>query len=134
MFRKKFLRIVVIKHMHKLLQKNYADRNIIYERLNIHYYWQNMTVWIIKYVKVCHLCKQIKIYQKIKQKLFKLLFIFDRYFKEITIDFITFLLICVRNSKNYQYIIIVINRLFKIKKFVVLNSLNVDVVIQAFIN
>ena len=38
MFRKKFLRIVVIKHMHKSLQKNYVDRSIIYKQLNTHYY------------------------------------------------------------------------------------------------
>ena len=38
MFRKKFLQIDVIKHVHELLQKNYVERNIIHARFSIYYY------------------------------------------------------------------------------------------------
>ena len=134
MSRKKSLRTAVIKHMHESLQKSYADRNITYERLSTHYYWQNITAWVARYVKTCHSCKRTKVYREAKQELLKPLLISDRYFKEITVDFITSLLICVRNGKNYQHIIIVIDRLFKTKKFAALNSLDVDAVMQTFIN
>ena len=38
MFRKFFLQIDVIKHVHKSLQKNYVERNIIHVQFNIYYY------------------------------------------------------------------------------------------------
>ena len=38
MFRKNFLQIDVIKHVHELLQKNHVEHNIIYARFNIYYY------------------------------------------------------------------------------------------------
>ena len=38
MFRKKFLQIDVIKHVHESLQKDHVERNITYARLNTHYY------------------------------------------------------------------------------------------------
>ena len=93
-----------------------------------------MTALVVKYVKICHHCRRIKVYKNVKQKLLKSLFISNRYFKKIIVDFITFLFICKRNDKNYQHIIIVIDCLFKIKRFAALKSLNVDFVIQAFIN
>ena len=129
MFRKKSLQIDVIKHIHEFFQKKHVDRIIIYNRLIAHYYWQNMTNFVIKYIKFCHHCKRIKTYKKIKQKLFKSLLIFDRYFRKITIDFVIFLLVCKRANKNYQHIMIIIDKLFKTKKFAILKSLNVDFVI-----
>ena len=93
-----------------------------------------MIASIIKYVKICYHCRRIKIYKNVKQKLFKLLFISNHYFKKIIVDFIIFLFICKRNNKNYQHIIIIIDRLFKIKRFAILKFLNVDFVIQAFTN
>ena len=134
MSRKKLLQIDVIKHVYESLQKNHVERNIIHAKFNVYYYWQNIIAFVIKYLKFCHFCRRNKVYREIKQKLFKSLFIFDCYFKNIIVNFITFLLICTRNKKHYKYIIIIINRLFKIKKFAILNLLNVDVVIQTFIN
>ena len=133
-FRKKFLQIDVIKHVHESLQKNHVERNITHARFSIHYYWQNMTAFVIKYLKFCHFCRRNKVYREIKQKLFKSLLISNRYFKNITVNFITFLSTCTRNEKHYKHIMIVVDRFFKIKKFVALNSLNVDAVVQAFIN
>ena len=88
-----------------------------------------MIAFVIKYLKFCYFCRRNKVYRKIKQKLFKSLFISNRYFKNIIVNFIIFLFICTRNKKHYKHIIIIIDRFFKIKKFVVLNLLNVDVVI-----
>ena len=88
-----------------------------------------MIAFVIKYLKFCYFCCRNKVYREIKQELFKLLFIFDRYFKNIIVNFIILLFICTRNEKHYKHIIIIIDRFFKIKKFVILNLFNVDVVI-----
>ena len=134
MFWKKLLQIDIIKHIYKSLQKNYVERNIIFTRFNIYYYWQNIIVFVIKYLKFCYFCRRNKAYREIKHKLFKLLFISDRYFKKIIVNFIIFLFTCTRNDKHYKHIIIIIDRFFKIKRFATLNLFDVDVVIQAIIN
>ena len=134
MLRKKLLQIDIIKYIYELLQKDYVERNITFTRLNIYYYWQNIIAFVIKYLKFCYFCRRNKIYCEIKHKLLKSLFIFDRYFKKIIVNFITFLFTCTRNNKYYKHIMIIIDQLFKIKKFAILNSFDVDVVIQTFIN
>ena len=88
---------------------------------------------IAKYVKNCHHCKRTKHYREDKQELLKLLFISKRYFIDISIDFITSLSICERNDRRYQHIMMIMNRLSKKKRFMTLNSLKIQTIIQAFV-
>ena len=80
------------------------------------------------------MCKRIKAFRKNKHELLKSLFISKRYFIDISMNFIVALLVCKRNERNYKYIMIVVNRLSKKKKFVALNFLNVKAVVQDFVN
>ena len=66
-------------------------------------------------MKGCYQCKKIKHYWKNKQRLLKPLFISNRYFKNISVNFITSLSICKKNDKRYQHIIIIIDKLNKKK-------------------
>ena len=93
-----------------------------------------MINFVFKYVKICQHCKRIKIYRHVKHDFLKFLFIFERYFQKIIVNFIIFLFVCKRNDKNYRHIMIMIDRLSKIKRFVILKFLNVDVVMQTFID
>ena len=124
----------IIRHIHESSQKKHADRSIIYVRLNAHYYWQKMTFFVTRYIKTCHFCQKTKAYRKAKTELLKSLSISERYFQKIIVNFVIFLPICVRNDKKYQHIMMIVDRLFKTKKFAVLKSLNVDFMMQAFIN
>ena len=92
-----------------------------------------MTNTIARYVKNCHQCRKIKTYWKNKQKLLKSLFISNRCFQDISINFITSLSICKRHDKNYEHIMIIVDKLFKKKKYILLNFLKVNVVVQTFI-
>ena len=127
------LRTDIIKHIHESPQGGHAGRTITYQRLSAHYYWQNMTGSVARYVKACHPCKRSKAYRQAKQGLLKPLPIPERYFQEITVDFITPLPVCKRNGKNYQHIMVVVDRLSKTKKFIGLDALDVDTVVQGFI-
>ena len=86
-----------------------------------------------QYIKACHACKKTKHYRDAKQKLLNSLSISKNYFQNISIDFITFLSICKRHELNYEHIMIVVNKLFKKKRFISLHSLSVNTIIQAFI-
>ena len=124
---------VIFKKIHNSSFENHANRTIIYDRFSKDYYWSRMTNTISRYVKTCIHCRRIKIYKKDKQNLLKSFFISDRYFHDIFVDFIIFLLICFRYDRKFQHIMMMMNRLFKKKKFISLDFLEVEIVMQTFL-
>ena len=132
-FENEKLHKMILKQFHDVSINDHASRAIIYDRLSTHYYWFRMFHTIVRYVKSCIQCKKIKTYRQNKQDLLKFLSIFERYFQNIFVDFITFLFTCSRRDKNYKHIMIVINRLSKKKKFIFLKNLDVKIVMQIFL-
>ena len=127
------LRTQVIKHIHEAPPGGHAGRSSTYDRVSSIYYWPKMTDSISRYVKSCHPCKRSKAYKDGKQGLLKPLPIPDRYWQDISIDFITPLPICTRFGRKFEHIMVVVDRLSKKKKFIPLDSLDVEAVVQAFI-
>ena len=125
--------VVILKQIHESSFEKHANKIIIYDRVFTHYFWSRMTDTIARYVKSCHQCRRIKAYREDKQELLKSLSISNRYFQDISIDFITFLSICKRHDRNYEHIMIIVDKFFKKKKYISLDSLKVSVVVQTFI-
>ena len=123
----------IFKQIHESSSDEHVDKTTIYDKISTHYFWSRMIDTMIRYVKSYHQCKKIKTYRENKQELLKSLFISNRHFQDISINFITFLSICKRNDKSYEHIMIIVNRLFKKKKYIFLNFLKINVVIQTFI-
>ena len=93
-----------------------------------------MTASVARYVEAYHACRRSKAYRQAKHGLLKSLPIPERYFQEITVDFITPLPVCICFGRSYQHIMVVVDRLSKTKKFAALDSLDVDAVVEAFVN
>ena len=127
------LRTDVIREIHDTPPGGHAGRSSTYERLSSHYFWPRMTDSVARYVKSCYVCKRAKAYRDGKQGLLKPLPIPDRYWHDISVDFVTHLPVCKRYSRSYEHIMVVVDRLSKKKKFIPLDSLEVDAVVQAFI-
>ena len=123
----------ILKQIHELSSEEHVDRAIIYDRVSIHYFWSRMIDIVARYVKNCHQCRRIKTYREDKQELLKSLSISKRYFQNISMNFITSLSICKRHDRNYQHIMIIVDRLSKKKKYIELNSLKMNAMIQTFI-
>lgn len=128
------LRTDVIKYIHESLPGGHAGRSSTYDRVSEYYYWPRMTSTVAQYVKNCHICKRSKSYREGKQGLLKPLPIPERYFQDISIDFITPLPLCTRYGRLYQHIMVVIDRLSKKRKFIPLDSIEVEAVVQAFVD
>ena len=124
---------VILKQFHDASISDHADRAITYDRLSTHYYWSRMLHTVFRYVKSCTQCKRIKAYRQGKQGLLKSLPIPERYFQNISVDFITSLSTCTRYDRAYKHIMVVVDRLSKKKKFISLKSLEVKVVVQVFL-
>jgi hypothetical protein len=123
----------IIKKIHELLPERHAGRESIYVRVSKEYYWLRMTDLISRYVKSCHVCKRLKSYRNEKHGLLNSLPIPDRYWTDISVNFITGLLKCIRDGRVFEHIMIMINRLLKKKKFVALDFLEIKAVIKVFI-
>ena len=130
---KKLFYANIIKQTHESLLESYAKRGAIYNKVNKHYYWSQMINIVTQYIKACHVCKRTKIYRDDKHELLRSLLISKRYFQNISMNFITSLLVCKRYDKFYEHIMIVVNKLFKKKRFMTLNFFSVNIVIQAFV-
>ena len=124
---------VLIKQVHDSTVNGHVDREIIYNRIARWYYWPRMTHTVDQYVKACHLCRRTKFYREAKQKLLNPLPIPERYFQDISVNFIIELPKCLKQRRTYEHIMVVVNRLSKKKKFIALNSLEVETVIQTFL-
>ena len=123
----------IIKEVHTSLPGGHAGRSSTYDRLSRWYYWPRMTDMVARFVRSCDICKRSKSYREGKQGLLKPLPIPDRYWTDISIDFITPLPISLRHEWKYQHIMVVVDRLSKKKKFIPLESLEVEAVVLAFI-
>ena len=124
----------LIKLIHDSFVKKHVEKKITYNRVVRYYYWFKMTHIIDQYVKIYHFCKRTKIYRNAKQKLLNSLSISKKYFQNISMNFIVELSKCVRNEKTYEHIMMIIDKLFKKKKFIALNSLKIKAVMQTFLN
>ena len=123
----------LIEHIHESSLENHAKRIVTYDKMNTHYYWFKMTNIITQYVKTCHSCKRIKTYREKKHDLLKSLSISKRYWQNINVDFIISLLVCVRNERRFRHVMMIVNKLFKKRKFILMNSLKIDVIVQIFV-
>ena len=130
---KKSFYVNIIKQTHESLLENHVKRDATYDKVNRHYYWFKMINIVAQYIKVCHACKRTKIYRDDKHELLKFLSISKRYFQNISMNFIISLLVCKRYDKSYEHIMIVVNKLFKKRRFMTLNSFNVNIVVQVFV-
>lgn len=127
------LRTNLVRQIHETPSGGHSGRASTYERTSTHYFWPRMTDTVSRYVKSCYTCKRSKAYREGKQGLLKPLPIPDRYWHDISIDFITHLPVCMRYGRAYEHILVVVDRLSKKKKFIPLDSLEVEAVVQAFI-
>ena len=123
----------IIKEVYTSLPGGHAGRSSTYDRLSRWYYWPRMTDMVARFIRSCNICKRSKSYREGKQGLLQPLPIPDRYWTDISINFITPPPVSLRYGRKYQHIMVVVDCLSKKKKFVPLNSLEVEAVVQAFI-
>ena len=122
----------LIKHIHESFFENHAKRIVTYDRVNTHYYWFKMTNIITQYIKTCHLCKRTKTYREEKHDLLKSLSISKKYWQNISVNFITSLFVSKRNERRFRHILMIVNKLFKKRKFISMNFLKIDAIVQIF--
>ena len=124
----------ILQSNHDIPVAGHGGRASTFERVSQHWYWPGMTNSVARYVSACHQCHATKASREGKHGLLKPLPIADRYWNDISVDFITPLPVCHRYGCDYRHIMVVVDRLSKKKKFIGLASLEVEDVVQAFLH
>ena len=124
-FENNVLRINIIKIHHDKFIIKHSNHIDIFVNVSQYYWWSWMTNTIKTYVRNCLIYNYFKAFREQKQKLLKLLFILNRYWQNIVCDFMTNLFSCKNDDRFYCHILVVIDKLFKSKKFISMNFMNI---------
>jgi transposase InsO family protein len=89
-----------------------------YEALSREYYWPGMLDYISCWIKNCHTCRRVTSSREAKQGVLKPLPIPERAWQDLSMDFVTHL----PESNGHNTILVVVNRLTKIKHFIACNG------------
>ena len=127
------IRTKVIRSCHDTKPNGHAGKTTTFARVNQSYYWPGMTSSVARYVAACRVCKWSTAYNEGKQGLLKPLPIPDRYWQDLTMDFIVDLPICKRYGRNFRHILVIVDRLSKTKRFIPMETMDVEEVVKAFL-
>jgi hypothetical protein len=126
------LQAQLLKTVHSSPVGGHAGRSTTFARISDWYYWPGMTDTVARFVQACNTCKRAKPFRKAKHGLLQPLPIPDRYWKDISVDFVGPLPKCTFEGVVYEYIMVVVDRLSKLRKFIPLQNLSTEHVVNSF--
>ncbi len=104
----------LIRKAHNLSINDHSDMNWTLNLLRWSYCWSKMRMTIKRYIWNCYVCRRSKASRDWINELLKSLFIFEQWWQDISLDFITDLL----KSDESNAILTVIDRLFKERHYI----------------
>lgn len=127
------LRTRIVKLIHDDKTGGHGGRSATYQRVAQWYYWQGLTNTVSKLVNNCLVCRRTKSSHAAKQGLLHPLPIPERYWEDISVDFITPLPRSTWCGRTYRHIMVVVDRLSKKRKFIPMENMEIASVVDAFI-
>ncbi len=108
------MKLNIIREIHDSFASEHSDIRRICKYLHKWYYWSQAKQSIKRYIRNCHVCKRFKASRNKYSELLNFLFISDRSWTNIIMNFVTELL----ESKNYNVILMIMNRLTKMHHYI----------------
>ncbi|KAI1555918.1 hypothetical protein PtrEW7m1_012252 [Pyrenophora tritici-repentis] len=127
------LRTRIIKDIHDSLPGGHGDRTTTYQQVSQWYYWQGMTDTIARFTNNCTTCRRSKVNRHAKHGLLHPLPVPEKYWTDISIDFITPLPPSKWCGHSYRHIMVVVDRLSKKKKFIAIENMEVLTIVDKFL-
>ena len=126
------LRLRIIQLTHNNVLGRHFDRTNCYELINRAYWWFNLYQYIQRFVRNCHVCIRIKSFRQKYQKWFRPLFISERRWRDIFIDYIGSLFFSIFMRIIYRYILVFVDRLIKMIHFILTVIMKTEETVNAF--
>jgi hypothetical protein len=108
------LKLNIIREVHDQLVSKHSSVRRTCKYLHKWYYWSQAKQSVKRYIRNCHICKRFKITRDKYSDLLNFLFISDRSWTNIIMNFVTEL----SKSKDFNAIMMIINRLTKIHHYI----------------
>jgi len=126
------LRLEVAHRTHSAGPAGHPGRVKTLDLLNRTYWWPGMSQFIATFVRDCALCFRTKTPRSAPPGFLKPLELPERPWTDISIDHVVDLPDCRRNGKVYRHILVVVDRLTKMRHFIAVTSLDTDELVEAF--
>src|SRR5579871_6066963 len=98
------------------------------------YFWPGLSADVSRFVRNCHQCTRSKTSRSATQGFLKPLEIPFRPWSDISVDYVTPLPECQRYGTTFKHILVIIDRLTKMRHFVPCISLEADELAHCFIS
>ena len=127
------LRLKLIQLAHDTLIANYFEATKTYEIFVRNYFWINMMNTVKQFIRNCHICRREKFFRNKYSEAFRLLFVSEVRWSNISIDFVIKLF----KSKNLwkikcENMMIIVNRLSKQTHVKFIDELILERIAQVF--
>ena len=124
----------LIYHFHNTSAAGHPGRAKTAELVRRTYIWPRMHLDIARYIRNCHQCIRSKSSRSLPQGFLQPLEVPLRAWRDISIDYVTGLPECKRNGRTYRHILVVVDRLTKMKHFIATETLETEELVEAFIS
>lgn len=127
------VKLQVISRTHSNVLSGHPGRYKTATLLRRSYFWPGLTEDVARYVRNCHLCTRSKVSRSAPQGWLKPLEIPYRAWTSISIDYVVSLPDCNRDGITYKHVLVVIDRLTKMRHFIPCASLEADELATRFL-
>jgi hypothetical protein len=107
-------RLRLLQEMHDQFASRHFEVNKTLKLFKRNYRWSKMIKNVKQFIRNCHICKKAKAARNKYQELLNSLSIFDRFWIDIIFDFV----IELSDSRNYNVILMIIDRLNKMHHYI----------------
>jgi hypothetical protein len=129
----KELKLQIMTRTHSSAPAGHPGRTKTTSLLIRSYFWPGLTKDVAQYVRNCHLCKRSKASRSAPQGWLKPLEIPYRPWTSISMDYVINLPDCKRDGITYKHILVVVDRLTKMRHFIPCASLEADELANRFL-
>ncbi|EAQ89506.1 hypothetical protein CHGG_06125 [Chaetomium globosum CBS 148.51] len=128
------LRLAVAHRTHSSGPAGHPGRVKTIDLLNRSYWWPGLSRFAADFVKGCALCFRTKTPRSAPPGFLKPLEVPLRAWADISMDHIVDLPECTRNGKTYRHILVVVDRLTKMRHLIPVTGLDTDEVVDSFLH
>jgi hypothetical protein len=128
------LRLQVVHRSHASGPAGHPGRVKTLDLLNRTFWWPGISQFTAMFVKDCALCFRTKTPRSAPPGFLKPLELPTRPWTDISIDYVTTLPPCTRNGKTYEHILVVVDRLTKMRHFIPVSGFTTDELVTAFVD
>ena len=127
------LHLEVVHRSHSIGPAGHPGRVKTLDLLNRTYWWPGISHFTATFVKDCALCVRTKTPRSSPPGFLKPLALPARPWTDISIDYVTTLPQCCRNGRTYEHVLVVVDRLTKMRHLIPVTSLTTDELVEGFL-